>query len=51
MEVEQQGPYGAVPMGGMVNWTVTWFVRRLPQGVTPTAGNQALVDFVQTLVQ
>jgi hypothetical protein len=51
MEVEQQGPYGAVPMGGMVNWTVTWFVRRLPQGVTPTAGNQALVDFVQTLGQ
>jgi hypothetical protein len=50
MEVEQQGAYGAVPTAG-IDWSVTWFVRRLPQGVTPTAGNQALVDFVQTLVQ
>jgi hypothetical protein len=51
MEVEQQGPYGAVPTGGMVTWTVTWFVRRLPQGVTPTAGSQPLADFVAGLVQ
>lgn len=51
MEVEQQGAYGAVPMGGMVSWTVTWLVRRLPQGVTATAGSQPLVDFVGTLVQ
>jgi hypothetical protein len=50
MEVEQQGAYGAVTSAA-VDWTVTWFVRRLPQGVMPTAGNQALVDFVQTLVQ
>jgi hypothetical protein len=51
MEVEQQGAYAAVPMGGTVDWTVTWFVRRLPEGVMPTAGNQALVDFVEGLVQ
>ena len=31
--------------------TVTWFVRRLPQGVTATAGNQQLFDFVAALVQ
>jgi hypothetical protein len=51
MEVEQQGPYGAVPMGGAVDWTVTWFVRRLPEGVTPTAGNPELVGFVQDVIQ
>jgi hypothetical protein len=51
MEVEQQGAYGAIPNGGMVSWTVTWFVRRLPQGVTATAGNQQLFDFVAGLVQ
>jgi hypothetical protein len=50
MEVEQQGAYGPVPAAG-TDWTVTWFVRRLPEGVTPTAGNEALVDFVETLVQ
>jgi hypothetical protein len=47
MEVEQQGAYGAVGTA----WTVTWFVRKLPSGVMATAGNQALVDFVKTLVQ
>jgi hypothetical protein len=51
MEVEQQGPYAAVPMGGTVDWTVTWYVRRLPPGLMPTAGNPALVQFVDELVQ
>ena len=51
MEVEIQGPYGAVGMGQMVNWNVTWFVRKLPTGVTATAGNQQLADFVTSLVQ
>jgi len=47
MEVEQQGAYGAVGTA----WTVTWFVRKLPSGVTATAGSQPLVDFVKSLVQ
>ncbi|HSU38700.1 MAG TPA: DUF4380 domain-containing protein, partial [Polyangiaceae bacterium] len=51
MEVEEQGPYGAVGQGQMVNWTVIWFVRKLPDGVTATAGNQQLVDFVKSIVQ
>ena len=51
MEVEVQGPYAAVPTGAGVSWTVTWFVRKLPSGVMATAGNQALVDFVKSVVQ
>ncbi len=51
MEVEEQGPYGAVGQGQMVDWTVIWFVRKLPDGVTASAGNQQLVDFVKSLVQ
>jgi hypothetical protein len=47
MEVEQQGAYGAVGTA----WTVTWFVRKLPSGVMATAGNQALVDFVKSVIQ
>jgi hypothetical protein len=46
MEVEQQGAYGAVG-----TWTVTWFVRKLPSGLTATAGSQELVDFVKSLVE
>ncbi len=51
MEVEIQGPYGAVGMGQMVDWTVTWFIRKLPSGVTATAGSQALVDFVKSVIE
>jgi hypothetical protein len=51
MEVEEQGPYGAVAQGAGVTWTVTWFVRPLPSGAMATAGNQQLADFVQSLVQ
>ncbi|HEX6764365.1 MAG TPA: hypothetical protein VF103_02780, partial [Polyangiaceae bacterium] len=51
IEVEQQGAYQAVANGANMDWTVTWFVKRLPSGVTATAGNQALVTFVQSLVQ
>jgi hypothetical protein len=51
IEVEQQGAYQAVAMGADFHWTVTWFVRRLPSGVTATVGNQQLVSFVQSLVQ
>jgi hypothetical protein len=51
MEVEQQGPYGSIASGATATWTVTWFLRRLPTGVTPTAGSQQLVDFVQGLGQ
>jgi len=51
IEVEQQGAYQAVPMGMSFTWTVTWFVRRLPSGVTATVGDQQLVSFVQSLVQ
>lgn len=51
MEVEEQGPYGTVGQGMMVNWNVTWFIRKLPSGATATPGDQTLADFVQSLVQ
>jgi hypothetical protein len=38
-------------MGMSFTWSVTWFVKRLPQGVTATVGNAQLVAFVQSLVQ
>ncbi len=51
MEVEEQGAYQPVATGQSLAYNVTWFAKKLPQGVTATAGNQALVDFVQSLVQ
>jgi hypothetical protein len=51
IEVEQQGAYQMLAQGADFTWTVTWFVKRLPAGVTATVGNQQLVSFVQSLVQ
>jgi len=51
MELEQQGAYGAVAMGASVTWTVTWYVVKLPAGLTPSVGSQPLVDYVQSLIQ
>lgn len=51
IEVEQQGAVQTLAAGGMLTWPVTWIARRLPSGLTPTAGSQELVDFVQSLVQ
>jgi hypothetical protein len=40
-----------LPMGMSFTWSVTWFVKKLPQGVTASVGNEDLVAFVQSLVQ
>ena len=51
IELEQQGPYMAVASGQSLTWAVTWIVRKLPAGMTATPGNQALVDYVESLVE
>jgi hypothetical protein len=51
IEVEQQGAYAAVPQDTGTTWTVTWYVRQLPSTITPSVGNQMLVDYVTSLVQ
>ena len=51
MELEQQGAYWALAMGASVSWTVTWYVVKLPAGLTPSVGSQPLVDYVQSLIQ
>jgi hypothetical protein len=33
-----------------VTWTTTWYVRKLPTGISATP-NQALVDWVRGLIQ
>jgi hypothetical protein len=50
VELETQGAYGALPSGQSVTWTTTWYVRKLPTGISATP-NQALVDWVRGLIQ
>jgi len=51
MELEQQGAYQAVAMGANIVWTVTWYVVKLPAGLTASVGSQPLVDYVTSLIQ
>jgi hypothetical protein len=46
VEVENQGSYASIDPAGSVRWKVTWYVRRLPAGLTPSVGNADLVAFV-----
>lgn len=51
VEVENQGAISEIPAGGMLNWTVRWYLRTLPSNVTATPGNEALVTFVTQTIQ
>lgn len=51
VEVEVLGAYAEIPAGGEVSWSTTWYLRELPTGMEATAGNAALVAFVQSVIQ
>jgi hypothetical protein len=50
VEVEQQGPYALLPIGGSSNWRVAWLLRRRPDSVPSALGNPALVAWVRDQV-
>ncbi len=50
IELETQGAYQAVANGQSLVWTTTWYVRKLPSGIS-AAPSQALVDWVRGLIQ
>jgi hypothetical protein len=51
VEVEVLGAYAEIPAGGEVSWSTTWYLRELPTDMEATAGNAALVAFVQSVIQ
>jgi hypothetical protein len=50
VQIENQGAYAMIAGGAMVTYTVRWYLRTLPDGVTATP-SQALVDFVAMTIQ
>jgi hypothetical protein len=50
-EVEDHHEQTTFAAGQKIDWPVRWYLRRLPLGVTRTAGNQMLIDAVKALVQ
>ncbi|HSR87938.1 MAG TPA: DUF4380 domain-containing protein [Pontiella sp.] len=51
VEVEVLGAYTEIPAGGEVSWSTSWYLRELPQGMEATAGNKALVEFVERVIR
>jgi hypothetical protein len=51
IELEQQGALTELEPGCSSSWTVGWYARVLPAGVTPAVGSSDLVDLVRSLVR
>jgi hypothetical protein len=51
VEVEDHNQQTSFTAGATIPWSVRWYLRRLPQNVAAMVGNQALVDYVKTLIQ
>ena len=47
LELEPQGPYGAVAANATVDWTVQWRVVAIPSTVTVAVGSTTLVELAQ----
>jgi hypothetical protein len=50
VEVEQQGRYVQLPVGGSSSWRVAWLLRRRPEGIAATIGSAALAAWVRQQV-
>jgi len=50
LEVEQQGAYVELAVGESTRYAVRWIVKKLPEGVESTPGNQALVELARRLI-
>ncbi|KAA9356944.1 DUF4380 domain-containing protein [Larkinella humicola] len=51
VEIEQQGRWQELQPGASLTWEVSWFLRRLPDGIKPDLGSQDLVSYVRKLVE
>jgi hypothetical protein len=51
VEIEHQGAYEELAPGASSNWEVSWFLRKLPAGIKPTAENPALVSYARKLIK
>jgi hypothetical protein len=51
VEVEVLGAYAEIPAGGEISWSTTWYLRELPADLEATAGNAALIAFVESVIR
>lgn len=51
IEIEQQGAYETIKAGESSSWEVKWYLRKLPEGISSSVGNQELADYVRKIVK
>jgi hypothetical protein len=51
VQVALQAPSALVAPGAQATWQRRWLLRQLPADILPKAGNQALLGFVQGVIQ
>lgn len=51
VEIEHQGAYVELQPGQSSKWTMQWYLRRLPKGLAPTAGNAKLIAYVRKTIK
>jgi hypothetical protein len=51
VEVEEQGAYQSLAAGASQAWTVRWYARTIPAGVTAAVSSPSLVSLVQSLLK
>lgn len=49
-ELEQQGRYSRPAPGATTQWTVGWWLRALPSGMSVTPGDEALVNWIREVI-
>lgn len=51
VEIEHQGAYTELQPGQSFSWTMRWYLRRLPGGITPAPGNPKLIEYVRQVIK
>lgn len=51
MEIENQGSFKELQHGQSLNYQVKWYVRQIPASLTAEVGNQALVNYVRSVLK
>jgi hypothetical protein len=50
VEIEVQGPYATIDAGESVSWAITWYLRKLPDGVVASSRNASLLEFTSRVI-
>lgn len=51
VEIEHQGEYSSLEPGASTTWEVHWYLRKVPEYISPSAGNAELVRYIRQMIK